>query len=48
MAADEDRERGTRLVLGTEIRSHAGTDTVADAGGSGDESIESRRDGPDT
>lgn len=48
MAADEDRKRGARLVFGTKIRTHAGTDPLANARGSGDESIESRGNRPNT
>jgi len=48
MAADEDREWGEGLVFGTEIRPNAGANPVADARGSGDESIESCGNWTDT
>lgn len=48
MAADEDCEWREGLVFGTEIRQDAGKDTLADAGGSGDESIESCRNWTNT
>jgi len=48
MAADQDREWRESLLFGTEIRADAGAYAIADARGSGDESIESCGNWTDT